>query len=110
MINMSASMPIARFPFIYFNLSGFSILLVNKSFQEAIYVVSFPQKRCVVILTSNYLLKSNRSHLLMIQSLAKGKLFHPVTRVILLGAYWKYMLVPSNFGPIMTIRLFLSLI
>ena len=43
----------------------------------AIYVVSFPQKRCAIILSTTYLRKSNRSPFVLnvIQRLAKGAVF-----------------------------------
>ena len=61
-------------PYIFFNLSGFRILLVTTCPLRGLFVLyRFLRKRCIVILTTTYFLKSNRPLLLMIQSLAKSK-------------------------------------
>ena len=61
------------FPFIFFNIPGFSIFQVTTyPLRGYLRCTRFPQKRFVVILTT-YLHKTNRSPLRMMQTLAKGK-------------------------------------
>ena len=66
---------VTRFPFIFFNLSGFRILLATTSpLRGAIYVVSFLWKRCVK--RGNIVAEANvdpRKHLLWKQDLLPGK-------------------------------------
>ena len=87
------------------------------SSRGAVYVVSFPHKRCVVILTTNYLLKKNQIALTYDSEFSQGQgdltvfqscyMSHTESALIKKSHLKKHILVSSStFGPM---RLFLSL-
>ena len=74
---------VTRFPFIFFNLSGFRILLATTSpLRGAIYVVSFLWKRCVK--RGNIVAEANVSQFAAPGNICCGKMFLNLLRTILL--------------------------